>query len=405
MTTFLAVVDESRRPEHRHFYVPSFAIRIEGSGLPNDVLKDVIELTYHDSLTEIDQFEITVNNWDPAQRVCKYIGSETAADLARADSDELPFKLFEPCRKTVEISFGYADRLLPMMVGHFTTMEPNFPASGPPALSVRGLNALHLLRKKKYSTAWVNRKPSWIARNIATLRDRGQPRFPLPIAVDAEAENAEAEIQYVAQTDQYDVDFLLNLARQHGYEVEIQEANSERRTPRRFWFGPGRRARPPVNYRLDWGRTLVEFKPTLTTANQFKSVTVRGWDRQAQRPINAKVSFDDPELRRMNADLQELIVNCDPREEQVVDLPVFTQSDARRRALGILRDRNAAMVKATATTIGLPELRAGTSVDIQGVGARLSGEYLVTKTTHTIGDSGYTTKFDCRREHFGGQQR
>ena len=56
-------------------------------------------------------------------------------------------------------------------------------------------------------------------------------------------------------------------------------------------------------------------------------------------------------------------------------------------------------------TVGLPKLRAGTLVNIQGIGARLSGTYFVTKTTHTLGESGYVTEFDCRREDLGHGER
>lgn len=403
-TTYTPVVEESKRPEHRSLYVPAFELLVSGKGLPETVLRDILELTYRDSLTEIDQFELTVNNWDPATRRCKYIGSETAEELKQADEKSLPFKLFEPCNKLVSVSFGYVSRQLLMMTGNFTTMEPNFPSSGAPVLTVRGLNVLHQLRRKKYSTAWEQKKPSFIARNLATLVDAGKPRFPCRIEVDREAEGAEAPIPYVTQSDQTDIDFLLNLARQHGYELFVQEFDGAGK-PKALFFGPGLRARAPVNYRLDWGRTLIDFKPSLTTAGQFKSVTVRGWDRRAQKPIKEKVAYDDPEVKRMNADMREMIVDCDPREDQVVDLPVFNKADARRRAIGLMRDNKARMVKATGSTLGLPELRAGTKIDIQGVGARLSGEYLVTKTTHAIGAGGYTTRFECRREDFKGAPR
>jgi phage protein D len=38
-----------------------------------------------------------------------------------------------------------------------------------------------------------------------------------------------------------------------------------------------------------------------------------------------------------------------------------------------------------------PQLRAGTKIDIQGVGNRFSGKYVVPNTTHTIGGSGGST--------------
>jgi hypothetical protein len=74
------------------FYVPRFEIRIEGVGLPRNVLRDVMQLTYKDNIKEIDGFELTVNNWDPDTQDFKYVGSETAERLARQTGDD---RLFE----------------------------------------------------------------------------------------------------------------------------------------------------------------------------------------------------------------------------------------------------------------------------------------------------------------------
>jgi phage protein D len=56
------------------------------------------------------------------------------------------------------------------------------------------------------------------------------------------------------------------------------------------------------------------------------------------------------------------------------------------------------MLMGTGSTVGLPDLRASSVVYLDGLGKRFSGRYFVTGTTHTIGDSGYTTQFECRRE-------
>ena len=61
MTT-QTLADESIR--QHGFYVPQFEVRIEGVGLPRDVLRDVVQVTYKDNIKEIDSFELTVNNWD-----------------------------------------------------------------------------------------------------------------------------------------------------------------------------------------------------------------------------------------------------------------------------------------------------------------------------------------------------
>jgi uncharacterized protein len=393
------------------FYVPHFEIRIEGVGLPRNVLRDVTQVSYKDNIKEIDSFEITVNNWDADTRAFKYVGAETAADLKGSSRDSTRYRLFEPCNKQVEVRIGYLGDLTLMLKGTFTTMEPNFPQSGAPTLAVRGLNALHQLRRKQYSTTWNDKCDSDIAKNIATLIDKdlgkNHKRFPVPIVINDKARGLEDVLPYVAQKSQYDIDFLLTRAKRLGYLIYIREGDPKAKGPdERFthlYFGPSDGRVPgqrQVTFRLRWGVSLIDFKPTLTTANQVKSVTVNGWDRAKKKAISVKATLDDKELN-INQDMHELLNSCDPREEIVVDKPVHSEKDAKRLAQAILKDRQKEMVKASVTCVGLPDLRAGCKVEIEGLGARFSGTYFVTDSNHTINDSGYITKFNARREVTG----
>jgi len=378
------------------FYVPRFELTIENSGLPSDVLHDITQITYKDNIKEIDSFELVVNNWDAIQRAFKYVGAETSESLGGNSDTGVRHRLFEPCTKTIVIKLGYLDELVTMIRGFFTTMEPNFPSTGVPTLNVRGMNVLHRLRKKQYTTSWENMTDSQIAENLATLPDpqSGQRRFPLPIRTDPHARGEEQPRPYVAQENQYDLDFLLALARRNAYVVRVDP----RRDGDELYFGPSEDSKMrAVEYRLGWGRSLVEFKPTLTTANQVKSVTVNGWNRRTRRAISETVSVDDREFRN-NRNLTELLMHCDPREEQVVHEPISTAAEAKRRARSILLDRSREIVKATGTTVGLPNLRAGVMVHIENIGSRFSGRYFVTDTTHSMGQGGYTTRFSARRE-------
>ena len=142
---------------------------------------------------------------------------------------------------------------------------------------------------------------------------------------------------------------------------------------------------------------MIEFKPTLTTANQVKSVTVHGWNRSTKKAIAGVATIDDQRVKN-NKDLHDFLKKGEPREEVVVNEPVFTEAQAKERALAILSDRQKEMVTATGSTVGLPDLRAGRKVLLSGLGARFSGSYFLTETTHTIGASGYTTRFTARRE-------
>jgi phage protein D len=395
--TYTSLPDLSAQAAYRGFYVPHFEIRISGAALPNDVVRDVLQITYKDNVKEIDSVDLTVNNWDEANRRSLYIGSETTRDLpGGAEPDPLAV-LFEPGAQKVEIWLGYVGVLRLVTTVNITSLEPSFTSGGPPTLQVRGLNVLHRLRRKQHSYAWTNATPSEIAESLGSLTDGKEKRLPLSVEVDHGVK--EAKLEYLAQDNVYDIDFLLNLARRMAYDLVVVERTTS--TPEHLRFAPSKTAVRPVDYRLSWGETLIDFKPRLTTARQVKKATVKGWDRQRKKPISVTVDLTDREVRRLNKDLQRLVDTADGREEIVVNEPVFTEQQARDRARAILLDQMKHMVTADGTTVGLPDLRAGSKLQIDGVGARLSGQYFVTDTTHSFSDAGYTTRFKARREEPG----
>ena len=124
-----------------------------------------------------------------------------------------------------------------------------------------------------------------------------QEAVSLPIVTDDKAK--EDEIPYVAQKNQYDIDFLLSQARKCGYVVFVLGRRPDGKgmeRERRLYFGPSQSRMPglrDVTFELKWGISLIDFKPTLTTANQIKSVTVNGWNRATRQPIKETVTLDD----------------------------------------------------------------------------------------------------------------
>jgi uncharacterized protein len=389
------------------FRVPRFELRIDGVSLPNQVLRDVTELTYRDKIEEIDGFELVVGNWDSERRRHKYIGSESAESAGDATLHELE-TLFEPCGKTVTLSMGYGGELQPMLVGNFVTMEPSFAPERAATLAVRGLNRLHRIRRAKYDGQWPSTKnarqltDSEIAKTFDGLIDpkwsgggSDGRRIPMPVVIDPTALKDEPRLPFLAQKNEYDIDFLWRRARLRGYVVEVRPPDAQH-AREYLYFGPSSSA--PAPYRLTWGAGLMEAKVTLTTANQVKKVTVHGWDRNLQKAITASADWSDPKLRKLNPNLREIVERCDPREERVITRPVFDKDEARTLARDLLLGQAQELVKLQATVVGLPRLRAGSRVLIDGIGLRLSGEYFVTESTHTLGAAGYLTRFAARRE-------
>jgi phage protein D len=304
--------------------------------------------------------------------------------------------------KTVEVRMGYMGALQRMLTGEITTIEPSFPASGGLTLSLRGLNVLHRFRTEQHSYSWEDTRDSDIARELGQRPVR-QNSPGLGIEVRTAPLSTERAEPYVFMDSQYDVVFLMNRARRHGYELVLKEEEQGGQPSQYLYFGPSEnQAEPPAPYLLEWGRSLVSFRPTLTTATQVSEVVVKGWDRRRNRTIEGKATWQDlvprgPERERM----EQLAQAFGNRREIVTDRPVHTRAQAESLARDLLRDRLKGMVKASGSTVGLPGLRAGRRLRIGNLGPRFDGEYFVTKTTHTLGDGGYTTEFEARREGDG----
>lgn len=83
-------------------------------------------------------------------------------------------------------------------------------------------------------------------------------------------------------------------------------------------------------------------------------------------------------------------------EKTITDQPVFSQQQADALAQSLFNKLSVGLVTGTAECIGLPEIRAGTCVLLQGLGKKFSQKYFVDRTTHTIDESGYKTSITLR---------
>lgn len=377
-------------PNHRTFYVPQFQVSVAGKELKEGLLRDVMQVTYHDNVEDIDGFELVVNNWDAKNRrpQPKYEPPSTAQYAGT----------FDPGKK-LELRMGYMNEMTLMLTGVITTLEPNFPEASYSTLSVRGLNVLHELRTEQHTYSWTNKRDSDIAVELGDMPLQ-TGHAGLGIKVKTDPSQDETGEQFVMMNNQYDIVFLLERARRHGYQLILNEQTST--NPERFlFFGPPESKRVAPNYRLVWGKTLTSFKAKLDTGMLLSEVTWRGWDRKADKLIEEKATWDDPDIIAAGPEQQrlKLIVQAfGGRKEVRVTPPPRSKEEAKQFAKDTLTRQFQQMITASGVTVGLPDLRAGTKVQIEGLGDRYSGKYYVTSTTHTIGEGGYRTQFEARRD-------
>jgi uncharacterized protein len=294
---------------------------------------------------------------------------------------------------------GYHDSSLSLMItGEIVELRPSFPSAGQPTLVIHGLDLLHQLRKEQRSKAWVAKTDTEIARQIAS--DLGialAPQSPDVLAL-------EPRYDYLIQDNAYDIIFLLDRARRIGYDLRVLEAGTDGSVQdRQLYFAPSTSVQRPT-YELVWGKSLVEFQPSLSTANQVGSVVVRGWDAVNKQKFEHTATLDDLKTRGLGPQgrNQTLYRSFSDRKEVVATKIVASQAEAEQLALQTLQIIAKGLVTGTASVVGLPDLRTGNVVMISGIGTRFDGRYFVTDSTHTISDAGYVTQFGFRREELQG---
>jgi phage protein D len=363
------------------YYAPAFRIEVDGKRLSPDTNGDVLELSVTLDLKDLAQFDLTISNWDD---------SKYPFGFKYSDGDDFIVG------KTVEVQMGYADKTWPLVYGWITTMNPRFPESGTPTLSISGVDRLFALRDRKPIKGdrrkFVDMTDVDIAQIIATRNNLGfqgslpdAPRQPL-----------------VVQKNQDDLQFLKERAARLDAECYIRRNPDSQANQKEilYFIAPsdqrdGRRARTFV---FEWGKNLRSVTPRLTLSRQVTALTVRGWNPLTKEEITYTATKKDLK-KPTNAEKTgpEVLEGLIRKEEVTVDQPVETQEEAKKLAISLLQERANEFVTATVQTIGIPDLRPGDNAWLKNLGRRFSGSYYVTKVVHTINNSGFVTEFDGRR--------
>lgn len=344
----------------RAFYVPDFAVKIEGLTLAADIRNAVTSLTYDNNMETADMFSLQINN----------------ADLRFTDS-----ALFD-VGKTVEIHMGYAGKLEPMMLGEITAISPSFPQSGPPMITVTGYDKSHRLRHNSPARAtfkYVN--DSVIAAQIAA------ENLLIPVIDPAPMPPRES----VQQTSS-DWAFLKELAKRNFFQLYVDWDKLYFRLPR-----------PQTEMvELEWGKNLSSFSPRLSTSGQSGIQVIRSYDYKLAQtivsilPVVALDTDLDNIIERLGSAFVDQLLTLG--RYVVRDQPIKNHFEAAVFAKSILQELLEGLYEGSGSCIGLPHLRAGQTVRISGLGKRFSGTYRLSKVTHTIDGSGYRTSFDVTQK-------
>ena len=363
------------------YYAPDYRIEINKQVIDPETRGDVIDLKVKLLKDNIGSFQLTINNWDDKLLAFKHSDSDTFA-----------------LGNEVHVKLGYVGNMVSVMRGIVTSLAPQFPESGPPTLAVGCQDSLIKLKGRKPTEGeqkkYVDMCDWEIAQAVAKrngLRFKGTQQGP--------------QHELVMQKNQDDAQFLIERAKRIDYDCFI-EVDPDTGDDTLSFIKPtdGRDGRPIRVYTFEWGKSLINFSPTLTLANQVGKVTVRGWDPRTKQAIHYTATKEDlpslPSVGPSGPGTAEKQMN--DKQDVVVDRPVFSTEEARHLAISLLRERAKLFMTGSGQVIGLADLRPGDNVEIKNLGERFSGVYEVTQVDHSLGGGGFTTRFEVRHPYAGG---
>jgi phage protein D len=363
-------------------YIAKPILKLDGQQASEELLEDILQITVEESLHLPGMFTLVIkNDYFPGR------------DEDQAWQHEKLFTI----GKTIEIGFvssatesdEFDDAVQGnVLKGEITGIETHFTSDSQAPLIVRGYDVSHRLHRGRYNRSFQNKTDTDIVKKIAseagiatgTVDSTGGPYG----YGDINGSNG-----YVFQENQTNMEFLRSLAARNGFELFVQDGKLNFRKPRKG-----------DNLSLEWLKELHSFRVRVSSAEQVKSVEVRGWDYSKKEAIVEtanKTSNVFTKTKQGDAEKTSNSFQGRPSSPTlvVVDHPVSQSTEAKTLAGALFAELGGEFVQADARSEGSPRIRPGKVVDLTNMG-QYSGTYYITETRHLFHERIYTTEFSVR---------
>ncbi|MFS0726554.1 phage late control D family protein [Paenibacillus sp. 1P07SE] len=277
--------------------------------------------------------------------------------------------------KPLEVHIGYTDRLEPLFFGYVTAVRIDFSSGEAPTISVTGMDLSFKMMRGIEATTWANKKITDVAKEI------GQTHGATSFVIDPTA----SPVPSLPKKPENDYQFLLALAKGLNYEFFV--------VGKTMYFRKKNQQKTPL-MTMAWGKHLTRVHIDLNVADQVTGVNVRGWDPKTQKVIEGSSSSVNKigAGSRTGADLLKTMGSFD----QTLYLNVADKQEAQQKAEAVMNERAMNLLTGDAECIGLPEIRAGRYVRLEGLGKQLNQVYYVQSASHSVDGSGYRTRFSIQ---------
>jgi uncharacterized protein len=358
-----------------NYFAPAFRILVNGSQLKADVSLNIEQVQVVSKPDTLDTFSFTIANPLPEMRWTH----TSDANLFREGN-------------AVKIAMGYVDDLQDMIDGEITQISPTFPAGDIPTVTIEGHNLLHRLRGTNNTRTFQNLSDKDIAEQI------GQK-----LNLQVEADDPQIQYEYVMQSNQTDLEFLRERARKIHFEIFVKDKT--------LYFKKSQEATAKT-YTLVWAQAqkavatgsnilpLTTFSLQMSASAPPTKVQTRSWDPASKQALISNANSSDQTSKmggtQAGGDVPSSAFKTD-RTVVHVTTPFGSQAECDEHAKASYNNQAMGLVSGKAETIGVPDLRAGTVIQMLGVGPRFEGYYMIDEATHDIGGDGYKTSLSVKR--------
>lgn len=363
-------------------YVAAPILKIDGQSVSAALIEDLLQIVVEESLHLPGMFTLMIKN-------DYYSGNDEDTTwkhdslFAIGKSVELGFT----ASSTESDEFGEANAGN-LIKGEITAIETHFTENAQAPLIVRGYDISHRLHRGKHNRSFQNKTDSDIVKQIAS-----ETGIPLGSIDSTGGPYGYGDIGgssgYVFQENQTNMAFLRSRASRHGFELFVQDGKLNFRKPKQ-----------DETLQLAWLTDLHSFHVRVSSADQVKSVEVRGWDiSQKQAIVETAKSANQviTQTDRGAGSSTSTSFKGKPSNPTLimVDQPISQANEAKAIAQAIYNEVGGEFVHADARGEGNPQLRPGRIIKLSNMG-KYTGSYYITETRHIFHERIYTTELSVR---------
>jgi Bacteriophage probable baseplate hub protein len=268
--------------------------------------------------------------------------------------------------------------------GKIMGLEGNFPEGQSPEISVLAEDRFQDLRMTRRTRTFSDVSDADVIKQIAT--DHGlTPEVDLPGPT----------YKVLAQVNQSDLAFIRDRARSIDAEVWMSDKtlNAKAHT-----------GRNGDKLQMTYGNQLREFNVLADLAMQRTSVAVNGWNisNKAAMQFEATDSAISSELNGDTSGVSILQSALGQRKEALAHTIPLNDQEAQHEAEAFFRMSARRFVVGHGTAETNKSLRAGSQLDLQGLGPLFNGKYYVAEVKHIFDSTkGLRTEFRSERVGIG----